>query len=187
MFKSKLLNTIVAEYEDYKICAYDLEHEKNKLSAKYVPEVVNQKIQEVKEENKKNKERYLRNIEKAYNQELKPLQEKYDLSLSGASITEDVKLLNTPGLSLTTDEVQYLADRYKKADNMLMLRAIGEYADNRQMKVDYHKTSNLGDRIKAVNEAYDYGKNYIDTDNFQMVLVQEKLFPSFDNRINGME
>ena len=186
-FKTNLLNTIVSEYEEYNLCSYNIEGKRKDLLNRYAPPVAEEKLKEFIKSNEEVKQRYYNNIEKAYKKQLEPIKKEYDAMISGVSITDDIKLLNTPGVSLTTDELQYLADRYKEAKNPMMLRAIGKYADDKGMKVDYIQPISVGDKIKAVNEAYEYGKNYINSNDegFSFALVQERAFPILDNKISG--
>lgn len=181
-YKNNLLKTIITEYEDYQIMKLNEREEAEKLRKRYSSEVAEAKIKEVREANERAKERYNANVKKAYEKEMKTYKDIQSKEFTGASITDDVKLLSVPQLKLTSSEVQLLADRYK--DNNLMTRIINNYAEENKINVSISLNNSNEDRIKAIENAYSTSIKYCD-DDMKMALLTEKEFEGFDNVLSG--
>lgn len=184
-FKTKFINTISEEYQEYLNCRYgDLDKRYKELESKYQREIALDKIQKLKEHNQQCKERYLNKINKAYENEVGIYKKEYDEKLSGNSITEDIKLLDDR-IKLNPNEINHLFERYKENKNTLMMRVISEYGRGKGLDIEYDNRDILSDKIKAINDVYEYAKGYsnIEDNGERFKTIQENVFPKFDNII----
>lgn len=181
-YKNNLLKTIISEYEDYQTLKTNEGEEAQKLRKRYSSEVAEAKIKEVREENEKVSERYNTNVRKAYEKEMNIHKDRQAKTLTGSSISDDVKLLNTPQLRLTKSEIQLLADRHRNND--LMTRIIGNYAEENKLDVNITLNNSNEEKIKVVEEVYNASLMCRD-DNMRMALLTEMEFGRFDNILSS--
>lgn len=184
-FKTKFINTISEEYQEYLDCKYnDLDQRYKDLKEEYQDEVAIKKISELKKYNEQCKERYLKKINKAYDNEMGIYKKEYDKRLNGDSITSDIKLLDDR-INLKPNEINHLFERYKESNNTLMMRMISEYGKGKGIELEYDHRDILGDKMKAINDVYEYAKGYssVDDNGKSFKAIQEGVFPKFDNII----
>ncbi|EHL1910534.1 hypothetical protein KDH02_004808 [Salmonella enterica] len=184
-FKTKFINVISEEYQEYLNCKYNLNEKYKEIESRYQKEVAEKKKTELKEYNEQCKERYLKKINKAYDEEVGEYKKEYDNRLSGNSITEDIKLLDDR-VKLNENEIKHLFERYKGNNNTLMMRVISEYGRGKGVNIEYDNRDILSDKIKAIDDVYSYAKGYLNAeDNGESFkAIQEKVFPKFDNVIS---
>lgn len=177
-FKSNYINNVVGAHDKYLKTLINIDKKKAELKD-YKEEVILEKIKEFVKANANTKEGYRSEINRLRESELNKLEGEYSKLISGASITDDIKLFNTPGIELTEKEVQKLADKYSKEGNLLMIRAINAYTDKKGMKINYSLNNPIDKKIETVKTISEYAINYMDLET-QMALVQGSIFKSLD-------
>lgn len=182
-FKSSFLCTVINAYEDLKLSRYDLKEKRKVLSEEYKPEIVNRKMLEYINNNKKAEEVYNKRVTDSYNRALEPLKKEYDKNFSGSALTDDIKLLNS-GIKLSKDEVQYLVDRYK--DNNLMLRALSQYVEANNIGIMVNTENRTLIKMKTLEETYNMMLGY-SKDEFKMSFnaIVEDYLPKADKVLMG--
>lgn len=178
--KSKILNRLMAEFNEYESKKVDEKALRESMAGKYAETYINEKVLEARTNNNNLKAELMNKVSFLKDQTLKELRNKLADEMLNSKVSEVAKLLNTSGITYSNEELQALYTRFIEQKDAPAVRYINEYALKNNRTVTGERLYSIEDKIEVVNKACDYTTNYIGKP-LEMALVQEQLFPKFDS------
>ena len=178
--KSKILNRLMAEFNEYESKKVDEKALRDSMAGKYAETYINEKVLEARNNNNNLRLELMNKVSYLKDETLKELRSKLADEMLNSRVSEVAKLLNTPGITYSNEELQALYTRFIEQKDAPAVRYINEYALKNNREVTGERLYSIEDKIEVVNRACDYTTNYIGKP-LEMALVQEKAFPSYDN------
>lgn len=178
--KSKILNRLMAEFNEYESKKVDEKALRESMAGKYADTYINEKVLEARNNNNNLRLELMNKVSYLKDETLKELRSKLADEMLNSKVSEVAKLLNTSGITYSNEELQALYTRFIETKDAPAVRYINEYALKNNRTVTGERLYSIEDKIQIVNEACDYTVNYIGKP-LEMALVQEKAFPSYDN------
>lgn len=178
--KSKILNRLMAEFNEYESKKVDEKALRESMAGKYAETYINEKVLEARNNNNNLRLELMNKVSFLKDQTLKELRSKLADEMLNSKVSEVAKLLNTTGVTYSNEELQALYTRFIEQKDAPAVRYINEYALKNNRTVTGERLYSIEDKIEAVNKACDYTTNYIGKP-LEMALVQEQLFPKFDS------
>lgn len=177
--KSKILNRLMAEFNEYESKKVDEKALRESMAGKYAETYINEKVLEARTNNNNLKAELMNKVSFLKDQTLKELRNKLADEMLNSKVSEVAKLLNTSGITYSNEELQALYTRFIEQKDAPAVRYINEYALKNNRTVTGERLYSIEDKIEAVNKACDYTTNYIGKP-LEMALVQEQVFPAYD-------
>ena len=177
--KSKILNRLMAEFNEYESKKVDEKALRDSMAGKYAETYINEKVLEARNNNNNLRLELMNKVSYLKDETLKELRSKLADEMLNSRVSEVAKLLNTPGITYSNEELQALYTRFIEQKDAPAVRYINEYALKNNREVTGERLYSIEDKIEAVNRACDYTVNYIGKP-LEMALVQEKVFPAYD-------
>lgn len=174
--KSKILNRLMAEFNEYESKKVDEKALRESMAGKYAETYINEKVLEARNNNNNLRLELMNKVSFLKDQTLKELRSKLADEMLNSKVSEVAKLLNTTGVTYSNEELQALYTRFIEQKDAPAVRYINEYALKNNRTVTGERLYSIEDKIEAVNKACDYTTNYIGKP-LEMALVQEQLFP----------
>lgn len=172
---NELIRTILGAWEDVELGTENISLISSKLNATYRPEVAEKKLQEIKDSNKKLRDGATNRIQRAYEKAYSSVSKEIESNFSGSAITDDIKLLDTRYITLTSPEINILIERYKS--NQTMLRIINKYvSDNKINNIKVVDIEPINSKLEKVNQIYNYGISYIGHPKGSQEEIKTKFF-----------
>lgn len=177
--KSEILNKLVAEFNSYEARKVDEKALRDSMAGKYAETYINEKVLEARNNNNNLRLELMNKVSFLKDQTLKELRTKLADEMLNSKVSDVAKMLNTPGITYSNEELQALYTRFIEQKDAPAVRYINEYALKNNREVTGERLYSIEDKIEAVNKACDYTTNYIGKP-LEMALVQEKVFPAYD-------
>lgn len=177
--KSKILNRLMAEFNEYESKKVDEKALRESMAGKYAETYINEKVLEARTNNNNLKAELMNKVSFLKDQTLKELRNKLADEMLNSKVSEVAKLLNTSGITYSNEELQALYTRFIEQKDAPAVRYINEYALKNNRTVTGERLYSIEDKIEVVNKACDYTTNYIGKP-LEMALVQEQVFPAYD-------
>ena len=177
--KSKILNRLMAEFNEYESKKVDEKALRDSMAGKYAETYINEKVLEARNNNNNLRLELMNKVSYLKDETLKELRSKLADEMLNSRVSEVAKLLNTPGITYSNEELQALYTRFIEQKDAPAVRYINEYALKNNREVTGERLYSIEDKIEVVNRACDYTTNYIGKP-LEMALVQEKAFPAYD-------
>lgn len=177
--KSKILNRLMAEFNEYESKKVDEKALRESMAGKYAETYINEKVLEARNNNNNLRIELMNKVSYLKDQTLKELRTKLADEMLNSKVSEVAKLLNTSGITYSNEELQALYTRFIEQKDAPAVRYINEYALKNNRTVTGERLYSIEDKIEAVNKACDYTTNYIGKP-LEMALVQEQVFPAYD-------
>lgn len=178
--KSKILNRLMAEFNEYESKKVDEKALRESMAGKYAETYINEKVLEARNNNNNLRLELMNKVSYLKDETLKELRNKLADEMLNSRVSDVAKMLNTPGITYSNEELQALYSRFIEQKDAPAVRYINEYALKNNRTVTGERLYSIEDKIEAVNKACDYTTNYIGKP-LEMALVQEQLFPKFDS------
>lgn len=178
--KSKILNRLMAEFNEYESKKVDEKALRESMAGKYAETYINEKVLEARNNNNNLRLELMNKVSFLKDETLKELRNKLADEMLNSRVSDVAKMLNTPGITYSNEELQALYSRFIEQKDAPAVRYINEYALKNNRTVTGERLYSIEDKIEAVNKACDYTTNYIGKP-LEMALVQEQLFPKFDS------
>lgn len=178
--KSKILNRLMAEFNEYESKKVDEKALRESMTGKYAETYINEKVLEARNNNNNLRLELMNKVSYLKDETLKELRSKLADEMLNSRVSDVAKMLNTPGITYSNEELQALYTRFIEQKDAPAVRYINEYALKNNRTVTGERLYSIEDKIEAVNKACDYTTNYIGKP-LEMALVQEQLFPKFDS------
>lgn len=178
--KSKILNRLMAEFNEYESKKIDEKALRDSMAGKYADTYINEKVLEAKQKNNDLKNSFNNKVSILKDETLKELRSKLADEMLNSKVSEVAKLLNTPGVTYSNEELQALYTRFIETKDAPAVRYINEYALKNNRQVEGARLYSIEDKIEAVSKACEYTTNYIGKP-LEMALVQEQVFTSYDS------
>ena len=177
--KSKLLNRLMAEFNEYESKKVDEKALRESMAGKYADTYINEKVLEARNNNNNLRLELMNKVSYLKDQTLKELRTKLADEMLNSRVSDVAKMLNTPGITYSNEELQALYTRFIEQKDAPAVRYINEYALKNNREVTGERLYSIEDKIEVVNRACDYTTNYIGKP-LEMALVQERAFPAYD-------
>ena len=177
--KSKILNRLMAEFNEYESKKVDEKALRDSMAGKYAETYINEKVLEARNNNNNLRLELMNKVSYLKDETLKELRSKLADEMLNSRVSDVAKMLNTPGITYSNEELQALYTRFIEQKDAPAVRYINEYALKNNREVTGERLYSIEDKIEAVNKACDYTTNYIGKP-LEMALVQEKVFPAYD-------
>lgn len=177
--KSKLLNRLMAEFNEYESKKVDEKALRESMTGKYAETYINEKVLEARNNNNNLRLELMNKVSFLKDETLKELRNKLADEMLNSRVSDVAKMLNTPGITYSNEELQALYSRFIEQKDAPAVRYINEYALKNNREVTGERLYSIEDKIEAVNKACDYTTNYIGKP-LEMAMVQEKVFPAYD-------
>lgn len=178
--KSKILNRLMAEFNEYESKKVDEKALRESMTGKYAETYINEKVLEARNNNNNLRLELMNKVSYLKDETLKELRTKLADEMLNSRVSDVAKMLNTPGITYSNEELQALYTRFIETKDAPAVRYINEYALKNNREVTGERLYSIEDKIEVVNKACDYTTNYIGKP-LEMALVQEQLFPKFDS------
>jgi len=178
--KNKLLNRLMAEFNEYESKKVDEKALRESMAGKYIETYINEKVLEARSSNNNLRLELMNKVSYLKDETLKELRSKLADEMLNSKVSEVAKLLNTSGVTYSNEELQALYTRFIETKDAPAVRYINEYALKNNRTVTGTRLYSIEDKINVINSACDYTINYIGKP-LEMAMVQEKVFPNFDN------
>lgn len=178
--KNKLLNRLMAEFNEYESKKVDEKALRESIAGKYIETYINEKVLEARSSNNNLRLELMNKVSYLKDETLKELRSKLADEMLNSKVSEVAKLLNTSGVTYSNEELQALYTRFIETKDAPAVRYINEYALKNNRTVTGTRLYSIEDKINVINSACDYTINYIGKP-LEMAMVQEKVFPNFDN------
>ena len=178
--KSKILNKLMAEFNEYESKKIDEKALRDSMAGKYADTYINEMVLEAKQKNNELRSSFNNKVSILKDETLKELRSKLADEMLNSKVSEVAKLLNTTGVTYSNEELQALYTRFIETKDAPAVRYINEYALKNNRTVTGTRLYSIEDKINVINSACDYTINYIGKP-LEMAMVQEKVFPNFDN------
>ena len=177
--KSKILNRLMAEFNEYESKKVDEKALRDSMAGKYAETYINEKVLEARNNNNNLRLELMNKVSYLKDETLKELRSKLADEMLNSRVSDVAKMLNTPGITYSNEELQALYTRFIEQKDAPAVRYINEYALKNNREVTGERLYSIEDKIEVVNKACDYTINYIGKP-LEMALVQEKVFPAYD-------
>lgn len=177
--KSKILNRLMAEFNEYESKKVDEKALRESMTGKYAETYINEKVLEARNNNNNLRIELMNKVSFLKDQTLKELRTKLADEMLNSKVSDVAKMLNTPGITYSNEELQALYSRFIEQKDAPAVRYINEYALKNNRTVTGERLYSIEDKIEVVNKACDYTTNYIGKP-LEMALVQEQVFPAYD-------
>ena len=177
--KSKILNRLMAEFNEYESKKVDEKALRESMAGKYADTYINEKVLEARNNNNNLRLELMNKVSYLKDQTLKELRTKLADEMLNSRVSDVAKMLNTPGITYSNEELQALYTRFIEQKDAPAVRYINEYALKNNREVTGERLYSIEDKIEVVNRACDYTTNYIGKP-LEMALVQERAFPAYD-------
>ena len=177
--KSKILNRLMAEFNEYESKKVDEKALRDSMAGKYAETYINEKVLEARNNNNNLRLELMNKVSYLKDETLKELRSKLADEMLNSKVSEVAKLLNTSGITYSNEELQALYTRFIETKDAPAVRYINEYALKNNREVTGERLYSIEDKIEVVNRACDYTTNYIGKP-LEMALVQERAFPAYD-------
>ena len=177
--KSKLLNRLMAEFNEYESKKVDEKALRESMAGKYADTYINEKVLEARNNNNNLRLELMNKVSYLKDETLKELRSKLADEMLNSRVSDVAKMLNTPGITYSNEELQALYTRFIEQKDAPAVRYINEYALKNNREVTGERLYSIEDKIEVVNRACDYTTNYIGKP-LEMALVQERAFPAYD-------
>ena len=177
--KSKILNRLMAEFNEYESKEVDEKALRDSMAGKYAETYINEKVLEARNNNNNLRLELMNKVSYLKDETLKELRSKLADEMLNSRVSDVAKMLNTPGITYSNEELQALYTRFIEQKDAPAVRYINEYALKNNREVTGERLYSIEDKIEVVNKACDYTINYIGKP-LEMALVQEKVFPAYD-------
>lgn len=177
--KSKILNRLMAEFNEYESKQVDEKALRESMAGKYAETYINEKVLEARNNNNNLRLELMNKVSYLKDETLKELRSKLADEMLNSRVSDVAKMLNTPGITYSNEELQALYTRFIEQKDAPAVRYINEYALKNNREVTGERLYSIEDKIEVVNRACDYTINYIGKP-LEMALVQERVFPAYD-------
>ena len=177
--KSKILNRLMAEFNEYESKKVDEKALRDSMAGKYAETYINEKVLEARNNNNNLRLELMNKVSYLKDETLKELRSKLADEMLNSRVSDVAKMLNTPGITYSNEELQALYTRFIEQKDAPAVRYINEYALKNNREVTGERLYSIEDKIEVVNRACDYTINYIGKP-LEMAIVQEKVFPAYD-------
>lgn len=178
--KSKILNRLMAEFNEYESKKVDEKALRESMAGKYAETYINEKVLEARSSNNNLRLELMNKVSYLKDETLKELRTKLADEMLNSRVSDVAKMLNTPGITYSNEELQALYTRFIEQKDAPAVRYINEYALKNNRTVTGERLYSIEDKIEVVNKACDYTVNYIGKP-LEMAIVQEQVFPKFDS------
>lgn len=178
--KSKILNRLMAEFNEYESKKVDEKALRDSMAGKYADTYINEMVLEARQKNNDLKYSFTNKVSILKDEALKELRSKLADEMLNSKVSEVAKLLNTTGVTYSNEELQALYTRFIETKDAPAVRYINEYALKNNRQVEGARFYSIEDKIEAVSKACDYTTNYIGRP-LEMALIQEQVFTSYDS------
>lgn len=178
--KSKLLNRLMAEFNEYESKKVDEKALRDSMAGKYAETYINEKVLEARNNNNNLRLELMNKVSFLKDETLKELRTKLADEMLNSKVSDVAKMLNTPGITYSNEELQALYSRFIEQKDAPAVRYINEYALKNNRTVTGERLYSIEDKIEAVDDACSCTVNYIGKP-LEMAMLQEKAFPNYDN------
>lgn len=178
--KSKILNRLMAEFNEYESKKVDEKALRESMAGKYAETYINEKVLEARNNNNNLRLELMNKVSYLKDETLKELRTKLADEMLNSKVSDVAKMLNTPGITYSNEELQALYTRFIEQKDAPAVRYINEYALKNNRTVTGERLYSIEDKIKAVDDACSCTVNYIGKP-LEMAMLQEKAFPNYDN------
>lgn len=177
--KNKLLNKLIAEFNEYESKKIDEKALRDSMTNKYAETYINEKMLEARASNNNLLVELMNKVSFLKDETIKELRSKLADEMLNSKVSEVAQLLSTPGITCSNEELQALYTRFIEAKDAPAVKYINAYALRNDRDVKGERLYSIDDKIEAVNHACDYTISYIGRP-LEMALVHERIFPKFD-------
>ena len=178
--KSKILNRLMAEFNEYESKKVDEKALRESMAGKYAETYINEKVLEARNNNNNLRLELMNKVSFLKDQTLKELRSKLADEMLNSRVSDVAKMLNTPGITYSNEELQALYTRFIEQKDAPAVRYINEYALKNNREVTGERLYSIEDKIQIVDNACSCIVKYIDKP-LEMAMLQEMSFPNYDN------
>lgn len=179
MFKNKLASGVIKARREYMLKIKDTEAYKEEQKGVYAEEYIKKQVDEMQLHNNQMKENFINSVSALRDEEVKRLREEKAKAMLNSKIKDVKSLLDTADY-LSNEEVQALYDTLVAEKDTLAIGVVKKYATkNNKTITGATNIVSIEDKLKAVDNIYQYAVNWGSKPEFE--LVQEQLFPVWDS------